>query len=179
MTSAVQKISPADLKAQLQEIWNKPGVLAASNGISWILNDDGIHFHSRGGKSYSEYLTPEQKERRKGLAMYNKALKASVMSEAKQTIQDNGLTFYDFRLAPKVNAESDIVPKKTRAKAKPVAQANDKLIKAMNIFWRVPQSELTGFLIRFGIAADMAAQIASMPTLDAVAREFLKVSLAA
>lgn len=177
MTNTAEHLSPAELKAELEAIWNKPGIIG--DRISWHFTKNGA-----GGIYYNrhktpEYLTPEQKERRKGLAMYNKALKASVMAEAKQTIQDNGLTFYDFRPAPKVKAESDIAPKKAKAKAKPAAQANDKLIKAMNIFWRVPQSELTGFLIRFGIAADMAAQIASMPTLDAVAREFLKVSLAA
>ena len=115
MINSVQKISPADLKAQLEEIWNKPGVIAGGNGVAWILNDDGIHFHSRGGKSYGYYLTKEQKERRKGLATYNQALKASVMAQAQQTIDENGLVHLDFRTAPMAVSEPVI--------AKPVKQA--------------------------------------------------------
>jgi hypothetical protein len=177
MTNTAEQLSPAELKAELEAIWNKPGIIG--DRLSWHFTKNGAGgiYHQR--HKMPEYLTPEQKARRKGLAMYNKALKASVMAEAKQTAQDNGLVFYDFRPAPKKATEAEPVVKATKAKAKPIASTNDKLIKAMNIFWRVPQSDLTAFLVRFGIAADIAAQIASMPTLDAVAREFLKTAITA
>lgn len=179
MSNTVEKLSPAELKAELEAIWNSPGVKGGR--LSWHFNKfrpDRIECNQH---PVSEYLSPEQKARRKGLAMYNKALRASVMSEAVQTAQDDGLIFYDFRQAPKKAVAEAVEPiakpvTRRRKTAKTVSEASDKLIAAMNIFWRVPRSDLAAFLVRFGIAAEKAAQMATLPTLDAVAREFLQVA---
>lgn len=182
MTNTVEKLSPAELKAELEAIWNRPGLYnqkSSKAGINvWSMNLRGLPVADQA--KCSDYLSTEQKARRKGLAMYNKALRASVMAEAVQTVRDDGLIFYDFRQAPKKAVAETVEPAEKPARKRRVSKAandaSDKLIAAMNIFWRVPRSDLAAFLVRFGIAAEKAAQMATLPTLDAVAREFLQVA---
>ena len=169
--------NPADVKAWAEALWQQNGFVNMGARNAFVEYGDGIDV-----KSYpvSDYISPEQKARRKHLAMYNKSLRASVMAEAAQSVRDDGLIFYDFRQAPKKAVAEPVAeaPKATRQRrtAKAVEQATDKLIEAMDIFWRVPRSDLPAFLSRFGIAADKAAQIATLPNLAAVAREFLAVT---
>jgi len=115
-----ENLSPAELKAQLEEIWNRPGVIGGR--LSWHFNKFDPSKVEYRQHSVQEYLTPEQKARRKHLAMYNKAMRASVMSQAVQTIQDDGTTLYDFRSAPKAEpehvTEAPAKPRRTRKAAK-------------------------------------------------------------
>lgn len=114
-----ENLSPAELKAQLEEIWNRPGVIGGRLSWHFTGGQTGV-YHTR--HKEPEYLTPEQKARRKHLAMYNKAMRASVMAQATQTAQDDGTIFYDFRNATKAEPEQAIEapakPRRTRKAAK-------------------------------------------------------------
>lgn len=197
-------LSAAEIKAQCEALWNKPGVICADSYISWHVSDN-----QRSIRWTKRTLTPmimskEQKARRNKLAMYSPKLKDAILAEADMVVKEMSipvlgrygapektkdgkvkmqtvkLPFYTFTQQPKT--ESPVVETSPVSKSanKPVKRLTQRKIDAAAaILAKLDRNQWAAFFARFGVKLDIAEKIAANDNLNQAAREFLKAALAA
>jgi hypothetical protein len=198
------KLSAAEIKAQCEALWNKPGVICADSYISWDISDNQQYIRWTKRTLTPMIMSKEQKARRNKLAMYSPKLKDAILAEADMTVKEmsipvlgkygnkevdkNGkvkmqtvkLPFYTFTQQPKT--ESPVIEASPVSKPanKPVKRLTQRKIDAAAaILAKLDRNQWAAFFARFGVKLDIAEKIAANDNLNQAAREFLKAALAA
>lgn len=159
--------NPADVKAWAEALWNQKDFVHNGARNAFVEFGDGIDV-----KSYpvSDYVTKEQKARRKGLAMYNKSLRASVLGEA--TLTDGVYTWPKFE-------KPETVAKPAKPATKTVKRVTARKIEAVAaILAKLERSQWAAFLAKW-IGHDMAEKVAANDNLTEAARAVLRAAYAA
>lgn len=193
-----KELTAAQIKEYCESKWNSPGVIQAANGN--VFEPFGLTIKVKAGKKYDEYLTKEQRARRKGLAIYNPSLAPSILAQAeitghveteipvldsygrpqrdkktkKTVMQTVKLARYIFTPETKIDVPAI---KPANKPAKRVTQR--KIDAAAAILAKLERNQWAAFFARFGVKLDIAEKIAANDNLTEAAREFLKAALAA
>jgi hypothetical protein len=171
-----EHLTAAQIKKQCEELWNKPGLINNNNGN--VFEISGKYVNVKTGKVYGDYLSAEQKARRKGLSIYNKPLAASILAQAEIVGQDkNGKPLYRFNNQAEAPTVQEPAIKPARKSAQRVTQR--KIDAAAAILAKLDKTQWAAFFARFGVKSDIAEKIAANDNLTEAAREFLKAALAA
>lgn len=168
-----------NIKEWCEAQWQSKGVFHAANGNVFTMSEDGRP-QVKAGHTW-QYTSKETKRRQKGLAMYNPKLKDIILAEATREMRD--MKYEKPRKAWEDPAfEVKPMPHYTWPKASPAKETRKRVSRkrieqAAAILAKVPERELTAFLSRFGLTLSAAAAIAATGDVEAMAREFLKVTL--
>ena len=152
-------MTPQQIKEWAESHWNDPGVIHAANGNVFTEQNGSIRIQAGATRNY---ISKEARKWRSQFAMYNEKLRPVVLAEATQA---DGVYTWPKEQAPE--------PAQTRRKRVSRAQAE----QAAAILAKVPEGELMAFLARFGLSLTTCAALASIGDVEAMAREFLKVTL--
>jgi hypothetical protein len=169
-----------NIKEWCETQWQSKGVIHASNGNVFTMSEDGRP-QVKAGHTW-QYTSKETKRRQKGFAMYNPKLKDIILAEATREMRPMKVPAKSWKEDDKIQP----MPHYTWPKASPATEpaketrkrvSRKRIEQAAAILAKVPEGELAAFLSRFGLTLSAAAAIAATGDVEAMAREFLKVTL--
>ncbi len=176
-------MTPQEIKDFADAQWQSKGVRNAANGNVFTEEQGSIRIKAGATR---EYVSKEARKWRSQFATYNPKLRDVILAQAIATprnVEVPVLNEYGRPVKNKTEVkllneyrwpkEEAPEPAKTRRKRVSRKQAE----QAAAILAKVPEGELTAFLSRFGLTLSAAAAIAATGDVEAMAREFLKVTL--
>jgi hypothetical protein len=182
-------LTAKEIKDFAEAHWNDKGVIHAANCNVFTEQNGSIRIQAGATRNY---VSKEARKWRSQFAMYNEKLRPLILAEATATprnVEVPVLNEYGRPVRNGNRTQTEVKqlkeyrwPKADPKPAAPVKETRKRVSRkrveqAAAILAKVPESELTAFLSRFGLTLSAAAAIASTGDIEAMAREFLRVSL--